>query len=359
MQLQHPAAPLFVWINPKSEREKPMSGLLKLGWQDKLRVGTNIHALGASQSSGNHVTSLSILIPVYDDLCEALELYERTRAQLVSIERLECILVALDPACSGGTNHSQLSQEVTYLFSPSYRGLPKAKNLALQVSTGELILFLFPGILPGPRAVERLVSRMHQHPLWGGVSGRWNNTQGLVEKGYNLSRYPTLAALLYDLLFINRLFPSNRITRRYKMHDFEHCTLCPAEHVNDCAFISRRRILQELGGFNESCEFGWFDQVEMCRNMNLNGHPVYYDPEAVFTSTERGPLANRMLPHHYTAFYEDESRFVMKEFGRNRWGLFRIVLGLGMAIRLAFTNILPRHVRSWILRRYRSYVDDA
>jgi GT2 family glycosyltransferase len=304
------------------------------------------------------VTSLSILIPVYDDICEALELFERTKAQLVSIEKMECILIALDPACAGDPNRSRLPQEVTFLSSNGYRGLPKAKNLALQASTGELILFLFPGILPGPNAVERLVSQMCRNPGWGGVSGRWNSALGQVEKGYNLRRYPTFAPLLYDLLFINKIFPSNRITRRYKMHDFDHNTLCAAEHVNDCAFIARRRLLQELGGFNESYEFGWFDQAEICLKMNRSGHPIYYDPEAVFTSTGREPLVNRMLAHHYTAFYEDESRFVKKEFGTGRWRLFRIALGIGMAIRLAFTYILRRNARSWILRRYRSYVDD-
>jgi GT2 family glycosyltransferase len=305
-----------------------------------------------------HMTSLSVLIPVYDDWLEALDLLERTKAQLHTVEKIEFVLIALDPACTSDTHNSQLPQEVTFLSTNSHRGLPKAKNLGLQASSGQLILFLFPGILPGPNAVARLVSQMCRNPGWGGVSGRWNSAQGRVEKGYNLRRYPTLASLLYDLTFINKIFPANRITRRYKMHDFDHNTLCAAEHVNDCAFITRRQLLQELGGFNESYEFGWFDQVEACFKMNRSGHPIYYDPEAVFTSTEREPLVNRMLAHHYTDFYEDESWFVKREFGTSRWRLFRIVLALGMAIRLAFTYFIPRNGRSWQLHRYRSYVDD-
>jgi hypothetical protein len=60
---------------------------------------------------------------------------------------------------------------------------------------------------------------MNEHPDWGGVAGRWNNAQGQVEKGYNLRRFPTCTALLWDLLLINKLVPANRITRSYKMHD--------------------------------------------------------------------------------------------------------------------------------------------
>ncbi len=304
--------------------------------------------------------SLSVAVPYYDDFEEALELLDQARLQLPHIESVQSILIAFNPLREGkDINRFAVPSHVTFLSSRSCRGLPHAKNLALRASSGDLVLFLFPGIVPGPGAVERLLLQMNEHPEWGGVSGRWNNAQGQVEKGYNLRRFPTFTALLWDFLFINKLVPSNRITRSYKMHDFDHGTLCEAEHANDCAFMVKRGLLSDLGGFDESYSFGWFDQLEMCRKMRQHGCPVYYDPESIFSSTRRQPLVNRMLAQRYVDFYNDESRFVRREFGFWRSQVFRMMLAVGMVMRLTFTSMFSKKTRSWTLQRYRSYVSEG
>jgi len=123
--------------------------------------------------------------------------------------------------------------------------------------------------------------------------------------------------------------------------------------------LARRALLSDLGGFDASYSFGWFDQIEMCRKMRRHGGPVYYDPESVFSSTQRQPLVNRMLAQRYVDFYSDESKFVRREFGFRRWQVFRMTLAVGMVMRWAFTSMLPRKTRSWTLQRYRSYVSDG
>lgn len=306
------------------------------------------------------MTRLSVAVPFCDDFEEALALLDQARRQLPDAESAQSILIECILSNERrNIRRSSVPAHVTVLPSDSVGGLPRAKNLALRESTGDLVLFLFPGVVPGPGAVERLLLQMNEHPDWGGVAGRWNNEQGQAEKGYNVRRFPTFTALLWDLLLINKLVPSNRVTRSYKMHDFDHGSLCEAEHVNDCAFMARRGLLSDLGGFDESYSFGWFDQLEMCRKMRQRGCPVYYDPASVFLSTGRQPLVNRMLAERYVDFYRDESRFVRREFGCRRWHIFRVTLAAGMVMRLAFAGMLPGKTRSRALQRYRSYVSDG
>jgi hypothetical protein len=100
------------------------------------------------------VISLSIAVPYYDDFEEALELLDQARWQLPHIEPVQSILVAFNPSGEGeDISRFVVPAHVTFLSSPSYRGLPHAKKLALRASTGDLVLFLFPGIVPRP---ERL-----------------------------------------------------------------------------------------------------------------------------------------------------------------------------------------------------------
>lgn len=304
--------------------------------------------------------SLSIIIPFYDDLDEAIGIAETIRSQSCSIQNVEWILVGLDPArCGSPAARRARPENLKIVFCDSYRGLPHGKNRGLRESSGEAILFVLPGINPTSGSIEHLSFQLQTHPDWGAIAGRWHNIHGQVEKGYNIRRFPTYAALLFDLLLLNKLFPSNRITRDYKLHDFDHDTLCQAEHCNDWAFMARRQALLDLGGFDESYQFGWFDQVEMCRKLRQAGHKVYYDPGALFISTGREYLVDRLLAEHYVKFYRDEQRFVAKNFGTWQSRIFAFLLIVAMLCRLAFANALPSGLRRRLLRHYQTYVGDA
>ena len=303
--------------------------------------------------------SLSILIPFYNDLQEAIALANLSRSQMQTPDETQCILIGLNPSRkadrSGGL---PLGKKIEVIYCDSYQGLPKAKETGLRASSGEIVFFLYPGIEPQPGAIDHLLVQLHDHPDWGAVTGCWRNARGLVEKGYNIRRFPTFRALLWDVLFINKLFARNRTTRRYKMHDFDYSSLCRADHANDCVFMARRQLLVELGGFRGFYLFGWFDQVEICRKLNRAGHPVYFDPDAVFISTDRPALVNRLLADHYSDFYSDQERYVRREFGFWRSKVFRASLAGGMVIRLAFSHLFPLRVRSWLLKQFHSYVGD-
>ena len=306
--------------------------------------------------SQDPITSLSVVIPCYDDLAEALRLADMARDALRQDFRCQCVVVQMNPSSApipvpGCTRHQIVPCE-------KYSGLPAAKNLGLRASTGELVLYLFPGIRPEVNAIGRLAGQLQRHTDWGAVSGRWNNRLGQAEKGYNIRRFPTFAALVFDVMFINKIMPGNRTTRRYKMHDFDYSTLIEAEHANDCAFLSRRDLLLALGGFDEAYHFGWFDQVEMCRSLARAGRPVYFDPEAVFGSDDTAPLINRILAGHYGDYHEDLSLYVRRHCKPWQRGFFPFAMTIGMAIRLAFSRILPHSARIRLLRHYRSYVSD-
>jgi GT2 family glycosyltransferase len=299
---------------------------------------------------------LSVIIPFYNDFAEAVSLGNLVRDTLPADVRCELILVRMDPRLAHPTP-IEPNSGFKVLSCSSFCGLPAAKNLGLETSTGEFVLFLFPGLRPEKGAIEYLVKQLRNHTEWGSVGGRWNNEHGKAEKGYNVRRIPSFLALVFDVLFINKLFPGNRITRRYKMHDFDHHSRIEAEHVNDCVFMSRRSLLMDLGKFNETYRFAWFDQIEMCVALSKAGRHVYYEPDAVFTMVGQ-PLVNRVLVLHYRDYYEDLHRYVTRHFQPWQSRVFKGVVFMGMGIRLLFSRLLPRPARMWLLRHYRSYASD-
>jgi GT2 family glycosyltransferase len=304
----------------------------------------------------NPIISVSVIIPYYDDFSEAVRLANLAREGVPADISCELILVQVDPAMAPPSPVTSASS-FKILCCPNYSGLPSAKNIGVAASTGELILFLFPGLTPEKGSIERLVRQLQIHPEWGAVAGRWNNERGEAEKGYNVRMAPTFLSLVFDVLFINKIFPANGITRRYKMHDFDHCSLIEVMHANDCTFMTRRSLVLDLGKFNETYRFSWFDQVEMCASLSKAGRPVYFDPDAVFTLVGQ-PLVNRILVQHYRDYHADLTMYVGRHYRSWQRRVFTAIVFLGMAIRLLFSRFLPRTIRIWLLRRYRSYVSD-
>jgi len=292
---------------------------------------------------GSDSIDLSVIIPYYDDFAEAALLGRAIKGTLSNDIACELILVQIDSELASLTP-IEADSDFKMLSCPAYSGLPVAKNLALDAASGEYVLFLFPGLKPEKRAVEHLLRQLQNHPEWGAVSGRWNNERGEAERGYNVRQIPTFLALVFDVLFINKIFPRNRITRAYKMHDFDHNSRIEAEQVNDCNFMSRRSLLMSLGKFNQTYRFAWLDQIEMCAAMSKAGRPVYYDPTAVFAMVGQ-PLVNRILVHHYRDYYSDLTKYVGRHFRPWQRRVFTATVFLGMTIRLLFSGMLPRTTR--------------
>lgn len=299
--------------------------------------------------------NLSIMIPVQDDWNEA---YDMVTAIRVSVsQELECEFLLVDIGQTQGPHYADLVAmgRVVYL---SAKNLPAAKNIAVLNARSELVLFLYPGIFPASGAIDAMVMRLTRNPELVGIAGAWCNANGKLEVGYNVRRLPPLSALVLDILLLNKLFPHNPYTRRYKMHDFDHDKPIYAEHVNDSVFLVRKSVISEYGKFNETYVPGWWDQVEFCLWVKRINGRILYDPNIRFVSNPKIPLINRLVREHYVEYRRTEWLYVRNHHGRNAEILIRICVVIGMSQRLFFSLILPTRIRTWFLGSLRSYVND-
>ena len=279
---------------------------------------------------------LSVVTPYYDDCHEATNTIQAVRQSLGPSSDVEFITIDVKPSAS----------------------LPKAKNHGMQVSSGEAVLFLYPGIFPLDGSVQALLSCLADDPELAAVCGRWSNARGKVEVGYNVRRFPTFSALLFDILLLNKVLAANPITRRYKMHDFDHKSAIIAEHATDCVFMVRRGVAERLGGFDERYVPGWFDQLDFCHALHKAQCRIRFEPKAQFISNENVPLLNRIVADRYPEYRESELLYIRRRFGSMAWHFARICVAVGMIQRLLFSVTLPQAIRRWFIRSYRVYVND-
>jgi GT2 family glycosyltransferase len=298
---------------------------------------------------------LSVLIPVYDNPQEAADMIQKVRQCVSGQYELEFLLADISGNWADYITKDALSFPVRYFRAAN---LPAAKNQSATEATGEFLLFLFPGIFPMDTSIQTMIGSLEDDRTLTAVAGRWVNAKGKLEVGYNVRRFPTFTALIIDILLLNKLFPRNRFTRRYKMHDFDHSTPICTEHANDCVFLLRKETILRYGGFNEEYAIGWLDQVEFCESASRAGGRILYEPMAAFVSNENIPLINRLVRDRYPEYRHAEYLYIRNRFGPFAALIARVLVAVGMLQRLGFTFVLPGAMRGWFLASLGSYVND-
>jgi GT2 family glycosyltransferase len=132
-----------------------------------------------------------------------------------------------------------------------------------------------------------------------GVAAAGGRTVGANEKlqaGWMARRLPTPAALCFEVLGINRLFPHNPVNWRFRCYDVDLTQTTPVEIEQPAgAFLMiRRDAWQLLGGFDESFYPLWFEDVDFCCRLKQAGLRLFHVPTAV--ASHLGAHSIRKLP---------------------------------------------------------------
>ena len=167
--------------------------------------------------------------------------------------------------------------EVTVLANSANRGFAAAANQGVRVSPAEFFLLMNPDVtILTP--VDKLVEAARQYGL---AAGRLVDQQLRNQKGFTIRRFPTPAALLCEVLGLNRLWPSNPINRNYRYLDRSLDQPGLVEQPAGAFLMFRRDVWDQLGGLDESFFPIWFEDVDFCRRAVSAGFRIEYVPSVV------------------------------------------------------------------------------
>ena len=160
-------------------------------------------------------------------------------------------------------------------------GFAAAVNQGIGAADEEFLLLLNPDVnLLTP--VDQLVEASRR---FGIAAGRLVDLNGRAQAGFTIRRFPTAAALIFELLGLNRLLPWNPVNRRYRYLDRELDQAGEVEQPAGAFLMIRRDVWAELHGFDERFYPIWFEDVDFCRRAKDAGYRIEYVP-AVYASHE-------------------------------------------------------------------------
>lgn len=176
----------------------------------------------------------------------------------------------------------------------------------------------------------------------GAAGGLMLGEDGQPQKGFNVRRLPTPLSLCFEVLGLNRLFPSNPVNRHYRALDLDLSSEQDVEQPPGAFFMVRREAFQQLGGMDERFWPVWFEDVDFCARLRQEGFPIRFTPSSSVRHLGGRSVNKIYKPFKQLAWYASLLRYAAQQFG---WCARRIVsiAVVAASIPRAVVGIFYRH----------------
>jgi N-acetylglucosaminyl-diphospho-decaprenol L-rhamnosyltransferase len=220
--------------------------------------------------------------------------------------------VVVDNASSDDTvERVRTRTGVRLIANRDNRGFAAAVNQgAREAGQADFLLLLNPDASLATPA-DDLIEASRRHGL---AAGKLVGEDGRAQKGFTLRRFPTPAALVFELLGLNRMWPRNPVNRNYRYLDRDLDQPGPVEQPAGAFLLARRDVWDRLGGLDEQFHPVWFEDVDFCRRAADAGYRIEYVPSV--TARHAGGHSVGQVPRQYRAMYWCDSllRYAVKHF---------------------------------------------
>jgi N-acetylglucosaminyl-diphospho-decaprenol L-rhamnosyltransferase len=274
-------------------------------------------------------------------------------SDLAATRSLRCFVV--DNASSDGTGEEISSRwpQVVVLRNETNAGFGAACNQGARRGSAELILLLNSDIYARPGAVERLVEFMVERRNCATVGGRLVDVgTGRTQVGFVVRGFPTALGQIALLLGLERFWPTNPISRRQLMLDFdyERTQEIDAQPAGAC-LMCRRSDFDAIGGFDEGFYY-WFEDVDLVKRLGKRGC-IGYVHDAAFEHAGGATFAQWNRPDVILSRYHGLLRYFSKHHSRPEQLAVRSVAGalaVARAIPLAFLDRARARAYAGVIR---------
>ena len=151
-------------------------------------------------------------------------------------------------------------------------------NQCLSAATGEILLLLNPDITVGAGAIDALVHFLETSP-YDVVAPRLVYPTGETQR--SIRGFPAPWPLLFDILQLWRLLPSNHTLSAYRMPYFDYAAPNDAPQPMASALLMACTVYNKIGGMDERFPL-FFNDADWCLRVWEAGLRIGYTPTAVF-----------------------------------------------------------------------------
>jgi hypothetical protein len=241
-------------------------------------------------------------------------------------------IVVVDNASSDQTCREVTARGERLIANRENRGFAAAVNQGIRSLDTPLVLLLNPDarLETGLTALCQCCRVENV----AGACGKLVDAAGRPQAGFAVRSLPSSAALICEVLLVNRCWPHNPINWHYRCLGFKFSEPAAVEQPAGAFLMLRREVWEELGGFDEQFYPLWFEDVDYCWRARERGYRMYYTPLAVAKHTGGHSLAKISLENRQLYWYRSLLRFAAKHYRSVTYRMICLAVFLGSIFRM-------------------------
>jgi len=271
---------------------------------------------------------VAIVIVTYNSAAEiggCLDALSKTAAEILVV----------DNASADSTRDEVAARKIRLIANRTNAGFAAALNQGVRATTAPLILSLNPDahLVSGLDAMAACFEPLNAQPNTGAVGGMLIGEDGAPQTGFMARNLPTPAALVFEVLGINRLWPGNRVNWHYRCLGVDTMNVSPVDQPPGAFLMFSRAVWETVGGFDERFWPVWFEDVDFCARIKSAGYCAYYHPLGVAKhkgSHSVGPLA---LENRERYWYGSLLEYAAKHYRSSAFRTTCVAVAVGAVVR--------------------------
>jgi N-acetylglucosaminyl-diphospho-decaprenol L-rhamnosyltransferase len=244
----------------------------------------------------------------------------------------------VDNAPEGGERPVGAPPEARVLSPGRNLGYGAACNLAARESSADFLLFLNNDVELQPGALEKMAAVLDAEPRVAAVGPRLLDSRRSPVR--SIFRAPSPRRVLFESLFLPRLFPGIPWFHGHHTAYISHRRARDVETLSGAAILVRRKVFEEVGGFDEAFFF-YAEESDLFARLRKAGWRVFFEPDA--RAIHHGGVASAGVPlPELDRRLRDGLRLYARRHHGERGELWTIrALDWGARLRWAFSFLQP------------------
>jgi N-acetylglucosaminyl-diphospho-decaprenol L-rhamnosyltransferase len=241
-------------------------------------------------------------------------------------------VIVVDNASQDGTAEVAARSGARVIANSENKGFGAAVNQGMGAANLPFVLLLNPDAVV-EQGIEALVEACSKEGV-AAASGRLLDETGAFQRGFSLRRLPTPAALIFEVLGVNRIWRTNPVNRRYRCLDLAEDRASDVEQPAGAFLLTRRDAWEAVGGFDERFFPIWFEDVDYCRRLINKGLRIRYEPSASARHLGGHSAGRLEWGSREVYWYASLLKYACKHFPRSWTALVCLAVAGGSLLRL-------------------------
>jgi len=230
---------------------------------------------------------------------------------------------------------------VVLIENKDNRGFGKANNQGLAIARGEYLMFLNTDILLVNNAINLLVNYLDQHLDVMMVGPRLLNKDMSFQHACRRN-LPNPLNSFFHLFGLVKIFTHNKTVNKYKQFDVDPEVTGPTEAISGAAMMFRRRVYEEVGGFDERF-FMYGEDLDFCKRIFDRGWLIVYFSNAKIIHFG-GQSSGKRKAQSLINFYEAMWIYYTKHFAAQQFAVVNSAVWFAIKIKL-FIAVVANYLK--------------